>query len=51
MFLRYPWVLQVLKLKMSQISRQNNPILQKKMSGVDKVMNFKNVSRPNKEIK
>ena len=31
--------------------RQNNLILQKKVSGADKVVNFKNFSRPNKEIK
>ena len=30
---------------------QNNLILQKKVSGVDKVVNFKDFSRPNKEIK
>ena len=29
---------------------QNNLILQKKMSGIDKVGNFKDFSRPNKEI-
>ena len=31
--------------------RQNNLILQKMVSGVDKVVNFKDFSRPNKEIK
>ena len=30
--------------------RQSNLILQKKVSGVDKVMNFKYFLRPNKEI-
>ena len=30
--------------------RQNNLILQKKVSGVDKVVNFKDFLRPNKEI-
>ena len=30
---------------------QNNLILQEKVSGVDKVVNFKDFSRPNKEIK
>ena len=29
---------------------QNNLIFQKKVSGRDKVVNFKDVSRPNKEI-
>ena len=29
--------------------RQNNQILQKKVSGLDKVVNFKDFSRPNKE--
>ena len=29
---------------------QNNLILQKKVSGIDKVGNFKDFSRPNKEI-
>ena len=28
---------------------QNNQILQKKVSGLDKVVNFKDFSRPNKE--
>ena len=31
--------------------RKNNLILQKKVSGVDKVVNFKDFSRPDKEIK
>ena len=31
--------------------RQNNLILQKMVAGVDKVVNFKDSSRPNKEIK
>ena len=31
--------------------RQTNLILHKKDSGVDKVVNFKDFSRPNKEIK
>ena len=31
--------------------RQNNLILQKKVSDVDKVVNFKDFSRPNKETK
>ena len=31
--------------------RQNNLILQKKVSGVDKVVNFKDFSRCHKEIK
>ena len=31
--------------------QQNNLILQKRVVGVDKVVNFKDVSRPNKEIK
>ena len=31
--------------------QQNNLILQKKVSGVDKVVNFKDFSRPNKQIK
>ena len=30
---------------------QNDLILQKKASGIDKVVNFKDFSRPNKEIK
>ena len=30
---------------------QNNVILQEKVSGIDKVVNFKSLSRPNKEIK
>ena len=30
---------------------QNNLVLQKKVSGVDKVVNFKDFSRPDKEIK
>ena len=30
--------------------RKNNLILQKKVSGVDKVVNFKDFLRPNKEI-
>ena len=33
------------------VPRQNNLISQKKVSGVDKVVNFKDISRPNKEIK
>ena len=32
-------------------SRQNNLILQKMVSGIDKVVNFKGFTRPNKEIK
>ena len=31
--------------------RQNNLILQKMVSGIDKVVNFKDFSRPNKEFK
>ena len=31
--------------------RQNNVILKKMVSGVDKVVNFKDFSRPSKEIK
>ena len=31
--------------------RQNNLVLQKKLSGVGKVVNFKDFSRPDKEIK
>ena len=31
--------------------RRNNLILQKMVSGVDKVVNFKDFSRPNKEMK
>ena len=31
--------------------RQNNVILKKMVSGVDKVVNFKDLSRPGKEIK
>ena len=31
--------------------RQTNITLQKKVSGVDKAVNFKDFSRPNKEIK
>ena len=31
--------------------RQNNLILQKMVSGIDKVVNFKEFSRPSKEIK
>ena len=31
--------------------RQSNLILQKKVSGIDKVVNFKDLSRANKEIK
>ena len=31
--------------------RQSNLILQKKVSGIHKVVNFKDPSRPNKEIK
>ena len=31
--------------------RQNNLILQKKVSGLDKVVNFKDFSSPNEEIK
>ena len=30
--------------------RQNKLILQKKVTGIDKVVNFKDFSRPNKEI-
>ena len=30
--------------------RQNNLILQKKVSGLDKVLSFKDFSRPNEEI-
>ena len=30
---------------------QNNLILQKMISGIDKVVNFKDILRPNKEIK
>ena len=33
------------------LPRQNNLILQKKKPGVDKVVNFKDFSRPNKEVK
>ena len=33
------------------VPQQNNLILQKKVSGIDKVGNFKDFSRPNKEIK
>ena len=38
---------------MSQIflEKQNNLILQKRVVGVDKIVNFKDFSRPNKEIK
>ena len=32
-------------------SQQNNLIIQKKVSGVDKVVNFKDFSRPDEEIK
>ena len=31
--------------------RQNNLILQRKVSGLDEVVNFKDFLRPNKEIK
>ena len=31
--------------------RQNNQVLQKKVSDVDKVVNFRDFSKPNKEIK
>ena len=31
--------------------RQNNVILKKMLSGIDKVVNFKDSSRPSKEIK
>ena len=31
--------------------KNNNVILQKKASGIDKVVNFKDFSRPNKETK
>ena len=31
--------------------QQNNVIIQKKVSGVDKVVNFKGFSRPDEEIK
>ena len=31
--------------------QQNNVIIQKKVSGVDKVVNFKDFSRPDEEIK
>ena len=52
MFLRYPWVLQVLTPRMSQIFlSEKKLILQKIVSGVDKVVNFKDFSRPYKEIK
>ena len=33
------------------VPRQNNLILQKKVSGVNRVVNFKDFSRRNKEIK
>ena len=36
---------------MSNFPRQNNLILQKKVSGIDKVLNFKDFLRPNKQIK
>ena len=47
MFLRYLWVLKVLTIRMSKIFLNiwNNLILQKKVSGVDKVVNFKDFSR------
>ena len=35
----------------SNFPRQNNLILQKKVSGLDKDVNFKDFSRPNKEMK
>ena len=45
MFLRYRWVLQVLTTRMSQsFLGKKALILQKKVSGVDKVVNFKDVS-------
>ena len=45
MFLRYRWVLQVLTTRMSQsFLGKKTLILQKKVSGVDKVVNFKDVS-------
>ena len=36
---------------MPNFPRQNNLILQKKVSGIDKVLNFKDFLRPNKQIK
>ena len=48
MFLHYP----VLISRMSQnFSQQNNLTLQKRVSGVHKVVNFKDFSIPNKEVK
>ena len=35
----------------AKFPRQNNHILQKMMAGVEKEVNFKDVSRPNKEMK
>ena len=37
--------------KENNFRRQNNLILQKMVAGVDKVVNFKDFSRPNKEYK
>ena len=45
-----PWVLQVLTPRMSQIFL-SKIILQKKVSGVEKVVNFTDFSRPKNEIK
>ena len=51
MVLNYRWVLQVLTPSEPNFPGQSNLILQKKVSGIDKVVNFKDLSRPNKEIK
>ena len=49
----YLWVLQVNSYTKDEpnFPLQNNLILQKKVSGVDKVLNFKDFLWPNREIK
>ena len=51
--LSYLWVLKILNLtpKMSQVfPQQNNLISQSRLRAVNKVVNFKDFQRPNKEI-
>ena len=50
MFLRYPWVLQVLTEDEPNFPRQKNLLLYKILSDLDKVVNCKDFPRPNKEI-
>ena len=50
MFSRYPWVAQVLTMRMSQVFHGKIIyVYRKRVSGVDKVVNLKDFSRPNKK--